>query len=58
MKMIERMIVKVVVFHFILLMIVQSVFQSTSLIKNMNKIHLYEGVGGKKEVEKIEVTDE
>jgi len=49
MKTIERWIFKIVIFHFLLLVFFQFVFQHIQIIKDLQRITYYEGVNQQKE---------
>ncbi|BCB04552.1 YpfB family protein [Bacillus sp. KH172YL63] len=44
MKTIERILIKLAIIHFILLIVVQVLFQETDMIPSLHKIVFYEGV--------------
>lgn len=55
MNTVERIIFNLIVIHFILLIVIQVFLQPHSFLKNMNKIYLYEGVGGEEKSERVNV---
>ncbi|WHY82873.1 DUF5359 family protein [Siminovitchia fortis] len=56
--MFERILYKIIVFHLLILIIVQGFLTRTPLIKSLNKIYLYEGVGADMEEKKLDVFDD
>ncbi|GIN21039.1 DUF5359 family protein [Siminovitchia fordii] len=55
--MLERILYKLIVFHLVILIIVQGFFKQTPIVKSLNKIYLYEGVGADIEEKKLDVFD-
>ncbi|GIN92046.1 hypothetical protein J6TS1_23870 [Siminovitchia terrae] len=55
--MFERILYKLIIFHLLILLIVQGFLKHTPLIKSLNNIYLYEGVGADLEENKMDVFD-
>ncbi|MBS4173294.1 DUF5359 family protein [Bacillus sp. FJAT-49736] len=49
MKTIERLIIKIAILHFLLLIFFQFIFQNFQLIKDLQRITVYEGVNNQNE---------
>ncbi|MGE8204349.1 DUF5359 family protein [Heyndrickxia sp. NPDC080065] len=54
MKLIERWFIKLVVFHFIILIIIQVILQPYGFFKDIQKITFYEGVNKANETPIVE----
>ncbi|WP_240189904.1 YpfB family protein [Bacillus sp. P14.5] len=55
MRAIERIIIKLAIFHFILLLVIQVAFHAFHFLPEMNKLAFYEGVNKQDYTEIIEV---
>ncbi|MFD1707120.1 DUF5359 family protein [Siminovitchia sediminis] len=53
--MFERILHKLIVIHFIILILVQGFFITTPVMKSLNKIYLYEGVFSDHHENKLDV---
>lgn len=53
--MFERILYKLIIFHLLTLIVVQGILSPTPLIKSLNKIYLYEGVGVDIDEKKLDV---
>ncbi|MBD8006384.1 DUF5359 family protein [Bacillus norwichensis] len=56
--MFERILYKLIIFHLLILFIVQGFLNHTPLIKSLNNIYSYEGVGVDVEENKLDVFDQ
>jgi hypothetical protein len=54
-KRVERIVLKLVVFHFVLLIVSQIAFHHLELFPPLNKLTMYEGVNKRSFTEMIEV---
>ncbi|MGM0845981.1 MAG: YpfB family protein [Bacillota bacterium] len=55
MKRIDRILIKLAFFHFILLLVIQVVFHGLNILPELNKLVFYEGVNKQEHTEIIEV---
>ncbi|MCJ7839445.1 YpfB family protein [Lederbergia sp. NSJ-179] len=58
MKTFERILLKLVLFHLVILIVVQTVFQNLTWFDYVNKLIQYEGVSGLEEQTKMGVFDQ
>jgi hypothetical protein len=55
MKRIERLLIKLAFFHFVLLLITQIIFHGMDFLPELNKLAFYEGVNKQEHTDIIEV---